>query len=231
MASIPTIFHGTEWCGSESSTGTKQVVQSITAFAATTIEPSPQEDQDRRRLLARLPILIWLSVNLRRGTRARGRWRASTTDDTTTKSLAPLGPARIDTAREGTMATPREARLRSQSGTDMSTNPDITNCPAYVPVMVELWPEARRAMAQRKEARSPNVFESKFPADSSPTAKHSAPLAELSHLSMPPSHTISKLCCPLLSQKLGAKLEAATKSTLVLTKKLTMRAIDVSMVV
>eukprot|EP00961_Rhodomonas_salina_P128226 1727877-Rhodomonas_salina.1 len=39
----------------------------------------------------------------------------------------------METMREGMMARPRDMKLRSQSGIDISMKPDITNCPAYVP--------------------------------------------------------------------------------------------------
>jgi len=111
-----------------------------------------QEVAEKSGELRWLPILRGESVNLRSGTSASGRCSDSTTVDATTSWLAPCGPAMSATASEGTMATARETMLRSQSGRESSRKPSMTNCPANVPVMVELCPEASSAIAHSVEA-------------------------------------------------------------------------------
>jgi hypothetical protein len=71
--------------------------------------------------------------------------------------VLPLFPAITATMRLGRMAIERVIRFLCHRGNLISTNPcdvrshvkyltSITNCPAYVPVRVELCPDARRAM-------------------------------------------------------------------------------------
>lgn len=64
----------------------------------------------------------------------------------------PLSPARRATNKLGTMATLRVMRFLFQAATFHWRKPSITNWPAYVPVIVELWPEAKRASAKKKFA-------------------------------------------------------------------------------
>mmetsp|Transcript_17220 Transcript_17220/g.57045 ORF Transcript_17220/g.57045 Transcript_17220/m.57045 type:complete len:208 (-) Transcript_17220:3152-3775(-) len=206
--------------------GSITVFQVSDEFAAITISASIQETPDSILLLRWSPMLSLLSVNLRSGIRARGRWRASTMEAMTQRSFAPRGPAMIETQREGTMAIPLEIRFRSHKGRLISTNPSITNCPAYVPVMVELWPDAKSATAQNMPACSPTVVWRSFPAVSRPTGKHLSRLLVSLHSGVLTSQTS---CTG--EHQYGAKLEAATNKTLQLTRKLTPSANAVSMVV
>ena len=107
-------------------------------LASNTTPVSIHATYDNTGVLRQRPILRGESVILSSGTMASGRWRAQTTDAATIRSLAPLAPATRATTRDGTIAMRRDVRFRAHLGSVISTKPSMTNCPARVPVMVEL---------------------------------------------------------------------------------------------
>lgn len=63
----------------------------------------------------------------------------------------------------GTMAIVRVNKTRFQRGHSKFKNPSITNWPAYVPVIVELWPDAKMPTAQMYSAYVPIEQPKKMP--------------------------------------------------------------------
>ena len=69
-------------------------------------------------------------------------------------------------ASAGTIAIDLVTKTLCHTGSVKSRNPSITNWPAYVAVMVALYPAARRPMAHMYFALSPKVSARAFEASS-----------------------------------------------------------------
>lgn len=63
------------------------------------------------------------------------------------------------TPMAGTIAIALVKRTLCQTGNLISKNPSMTNWPAYVPVIVDDYPDANKPMAQIYLATEPNSYE------------------------------------------------------------------------
>mmetsp|Transcript_13789 Transcript_13789/g.33225 ORF Transcript_13789/g.33225 Transcript_13789/m.33225 type:complete len:441 (-) Transcript_13789:106-1428(-) len=106
------------------------------------------------------PMICGEPQNLTRGMRANGSWKKRMTEERMMRYSAYSSPAMMTTRSEGTMAAERVRNARSTGLIRISRKPSITNCPAYVPVMVELCPDASSAAANRLFAAPPSTSRS-----------------------------------------------------------------------
>eukprot|EP00982_Pelagococcus_subviridis_P006483 30135-Pelagococcus_subviridis.AAC.17 len=103
------------------------------------------------------PMTFSAAQNFTSGMSANGSWKNRITDDTTMSVSACSSPAMMHTSSDGMIAALRVRNARSTGFIFSSRKPSMTNCPAYVPVMVLLCPDASSATANKIFAELPSA--------------------------------------------------------------------------
>ena len=125
----------------------------ISLKASLRFRPAMTAATSHERIWTDFPMRYW-PIHLRsetrwtRGITAKVNCRERTTWDRTSRSPTERSPAIRIVSAAGTIATARVSRRRTCGRSRTLRNPSITIWPARVPVMVEDWPAAIRAIAK-----------------------------------------------------------------------------------